>query len=89
MTTDIAIPLDGKIALDAEPHAYRVPRVRKLNDSVRNPNTRAAVKDAQAIRHRALLAEGCVVKVGALGTTVFRGAGSNNFTPFKVWDGHR
>jgi hypothetical protein len=83
MSTDIAIPIDGKIALDAEPHRYRVqkPPAKALAP-------RKAVKDAQALRHRALLAEGCVVKVGALGTTVFRGAGSGNFSSFKVWDGY-
>jgi hypothetical protein len=84
MSTDIAIPLDGKIALDAEPHRYRVPK-----PPAKPVAPRKAIAEAKAKRHRALLAEGCVVKVGALGTTVFRGAGSGNFSSFKVWDGHR
>jgi hypothetical protein len=83
MSDDFTIPLDGKIALDAEPHRYRIPK-----PPAKPVAPRKAVKDAQALRHRALLAEGCVVKVGQLGTTVFRGAGSDSFSSFKVWDGY-
>jgi hypothetical protein len=83
MSTDIAIPIDGKIALDAEPHAYRVQK-----PPANAPVPRKAIAEAKAKRHRALLAQGCVVKVGALGTTVFRGAGGDNFSSFKVWDGY-
>jgi hypothetical protein len=66
MTADIAIPLDGKLTLTAEPHAYKVP---KPPAKPRAPRTTAA-KEAQAERHRALLAEGYVVRVG-MGSTVF------------------
>jgi hypothetical protein len=89
MSTDIAIPIDGRISLDAEPHAYRVqkPAPALANGSQVPATLRKAAREAQAKRHRALLAEGHIVKVGQLGTTVFRGSGSDNFTPFKVWDG--
>ena len=83
MTTDIAIPLDGKISLTADPHPYRVPK-----SQAKPVAPRKAVLLAQAKRHRALIAAGCVVKVGQLGTTVFRGSDGDSFASFKVWEGH-
>jgi hypothetical protein len=80
MTSDIAIPLDGKLTLTADPHPYRVPK-----PPPKPPAPRKTALEAQARRHRALLADGLIVKVG-LGTTVFReGFGGSSY---KFWDGH-
>jgi hypothetical protein len=65
MSHDIAIPLDGKLSLTAEPHAYKVPK-----PTAKPLAPRKAALEAQAERHRALLAEGYVVRVG-MGSTVF------------------
>jgi hypothetical protein len=84
MTHDITLPIDGKLSLTADDHQYRVPKVQPKPLAPRAPRTTAA-KDAQAERHRALVADGCFVKVG-LGSTVFRFSGNGCI---KSWDGHR
>jgi hypothetical protein len=78
--TDIAIPLDGKLTLTADPHPYRVPK-----PPPKPLAPRKAALEAQARRHRALMAEGNIVKVG-MGATVFREGFSGSH--LKVWDGH-
>jgi hypothetical protein len=83
MSHDIALPIDGKLTLTAEPHAYKVPK-----PTAKPLAPRKAALEAQAERHRALLAEGYVVRVG-MGTTVFRGSSDDSFSPFKVWDGQK
>jgi hypothetical protein len=67
MTTDITLPLDGKLTLTAEPHAYKVP---KPPAKPRAPRTTAA-KEAQDARLRQLTAQGCIAIRGKQGVTVF------------------
>jgi hypothetical protein len=65
VSTDITIPIDGKLALTAEPHAYKVLKAKPVSARTQN-------REAQADRLRALTAEGYVVKVGGTGATVFK-----------------
>jgi hypothetical protein len=73
---DILIPLDGKIALVAERHQYRVPKSG-------TPAMRALVAGTlrrvapfpfgeTEQRHRRLIAKGYVIREGPHGFTVFR-----------------
>jgi hypothetical protein len=71
MSTDIAIPLDGRIALDAEPDQYKVAPAPKNHSQV-PAAPRAAVKEAQDIRLRQLTAQGCIAIRGKTGATVFK-----------------
>jgi hypothetical protein len=66
MTTDIAIPLDGKLALTAEPHAYKVPKPPA------KPAPRKEAFAAQDARLRQLNAQGCIAIRGKTGATVFK-----------------
>jgi hypothetical protein len=67
MSTDITIPLDGKISLTSEPHPYRIARAAPKPVTRRRANI-----EAQAERLKALEARGHVVKIGKTGVTVFR-----------------
>jgi hypothetical protein len=77
MSHDITLPIDGKLALTAEPCAYKVPK-----PPAKPLAPRKAVLEAQAKRHRALIADGLIVKVG-MGATVFRSYGQ----PMRTWEG--
>jgi hypothetical protein len=67
MSTDVTIPLDGKLALTSEPHPYRVEKPTQ-----RAVSRCTAAKQAQAERVRALNAQGHIAVVGRTGVSVFR-----------------
>jgi hypothetical protein len=66
MTTDIAIPLDGKLTLTADAHQYRVPKPAP------KPLPRKEAIAAQDARLRQLTAQGCIAIRGKTGATVFK-----------------
>jgi hypothetical protein len=83
MTTDIAIPLDGKLTLTADPHPYRVAKPHKPRKSRQViPPEELQAQRREAVRN------GAIYVKGKQGVTVFRGSASDSFSPFKVWDGH-
>jgi hypothetical protein len=64
---DIAIPLDGKLTLTADPHPYRVQKPPQKPTAPR----RAALQ-AQDARLRQLTAQGCIAIRGKTGVTVWK-----------------
>jgi hypothetical protein len=73
---DILIPLDGKIALAAERHQYRVPKsgTPAMKALVAGTLKRVAPFPFGETeqRHRRLIAKGYVISQGPHGFTVFR-----------------
>ena len=74
MSTDITIPLDGKISLASEPHPYRVEKPTQKAVSRPTPGKRA-----QQERLRTLNARGHIAVVGKTGATVFWGTAPRPF----------
>jgi hypothetical protein len=66
MSHDITLPIDGKLTLTAEPHAYKVPK-----PPAKPLPPRKAALEAQDARLRQLNAQGGIAIRGKTGVTVF------------------